>query len=65
MLGNFNWVYKSYKERDPRMLIIYILNKLHEELIGEKSEDNSNIENNMKISKDRDAIINLGVANIM
>ena len=65
MLGNFNWVYKSYKERDPRMLIIYILNKLHEELIGEKSEDNSNIENNMKISKDRDAIINLGFANIM
>ena len=65
MLGNYNWIYKDYKERDPRMVLVYILNKLHDELNKGKSEDNDFIENNMKISQDRNSIINLSLQNMM
>ena len=65
MLGNYNWVYKDYKEKDPRMLLVYILNKIHDELNEGKSVNNNFIENNLKIAQDRDATINLGLQNMM
>ena len=65
MLGNFNWIYKDYKERDPRMLLIYIFNKLHDELNKGKSTDDISIENNMNIAHDRNTTINIGLQNLI
>ena len=65
MLGNFNKIYKDYKEKDPRILLIYIFNKLHEELNKGKSTEDNYIENNMKIAQDRNSTINIGLQNMM
>ena len=67
VLGKFNSVYNDNEtEKDPKLLIIYILDKLHQELNKEKNnneENDSNTEINIKIACDRDATINTGIQN--
>ena len=57
VLGKFNSVYNDNEtEKDPKLLIIYILDKLHQELNKEKNnneENDSNTEINIKIACDR------------
>ena len=67
ILGKYNLVYKDFLEKDPKLLIIYILSKLHAELNGEKINDLSNNNNymNFKIACDRNATINVGLQQLL
>mgnify|MGYP002626072939 CR=1 FL=1 len=64
ILGKFNLVYRDLLEKDPKMLLVFILGKLHAELNGEKINDLSNNNINLKIACDRNATINIGLLNL-
>ena len=60
ILGEYNRVYGDNKEKDPNELIVFILDKLHEELNSIKNKNEAKININNIIS-DRNAIINQGL----
>ena len=65
ILAKFNLVYNDFLEKDPKMLLIFILSKLHAELNGEKINDLSNNNINLEIACDRNATINMGRQNLI
>ena len=64
ILGNYNLVYGDYKEKNPNELIVFILDKLHEELNTQKNKKVNEIQNDNIIS-DKSAVVNLGINNFM
>ena len=59
ILGSFNVIYKDNKEKDPNELIIYIFNRLNDELtIKSIKNDYYMNNNNMNIISDKNAVIN-------
>ena len=64
ILGTSNSIYKDYKAKDPKMLIVYLLYKLHEELNDNKNKNNNFSNTNINIASNRDATINIGLQNI-
>ena len=59
ILGSFNVIYKDNKEKDPNELIIYIFNRLNDELtIKPIQNDYYMNNNNMNIISDKNAFIN-------
>ena len=66
ILGKSNMVYKdNEEEKNPNMLIVYLLNKLHEELNTDKNNGNNFSDINMNIATNRDATINNGIQNFI
>ena len=65
ILGVNNIVYKDNTEKDPKMLINYILDKLHTELNKEKKNKNNFNDINLNIACNRDATINTGLKNFI
>jgi ubiquitin C-terminal hydrolase len=66
ILGKSNIVYKdNEEEKNPNMLIVYLLNKLHEELNTDKNNGNNFSDINMNIATNRDATINNGIQNFI
>lgn len=66
ILGKSNMIYKdNEEEKNPNMLIVYLLNKLHEELNTDKNNGNNFSDINMNIATNRDATINNGIQNFI
>ena len=63
ILGNNNAVYKDYEEKNPNMLIVYLLDKLHEELNTDKNNGDNFSDININIATNRDSTINIGIQN--
>jgi ubiquitin C-terminal hydrolase len=64
ILGLYNVIYQDYGEKNPNEFILFLLNKLHEELNAIKIKNESNV-NFDKIKDDKNAIINNGMKNFI
>ena len=60
ILGSYNAIYRSYSEKSPKDFIIFLFDKLHEELNSKKNKIKAEY-NYDNIKKDRNAIINYGI----
>ena len=64
ILGLYNVIYQDYGEKNPNEFILFLLNKLHEELNTIKIKNESNV-NFDKIKDDKNAIIKSGMKNFI
>lgn len=64
ILGEYNIIYKNHDEKNPNEFIVFLLDKLHDELNSKKK--NKNVEINIdSIKMDKNAIINQGLKDFM
>ena len=65
ILGSSNCVYKDYTEKDPNMLICYILFKLIDEFNDDPKNENNYIDININVASNRNSTINIGLKNLV
>mgnify|MGYP002626690542 CR=1 FL=1 len=64
ILASYNAIYRNYSERNPKDFIIFLFDKLHEELNSKKNKNKIDF-NFDNIKKDRNAIINYGISDFI
>ena len=64
ILGRYNIIYKDYGEKNPNEFIVFLLEKLHDELNKKKNCLNNNL-NTQIIKRDKDKIIDTCLKNFM